>query len=103
MKATRDAFIRDLLDRRGWKTYDSQANFIFVDIGRPAREFRDGCAKQYVSVGRDFPPFENTHCRISIGTMEEMRKAVDVFRDVLRPAAPVANGTKSGGGNRRDR
>jgi len=50
-----------------------------------------------VMVGRDFPPFEQTHCRISIGTMEEMQKAVTVFRDVLRPVAPVA-GTKSGGG-----
>ena len=31
-------------------------------------------------VGRDFPPFEKTHCRISIGTMDEMKKAVEVFR-----------------------
>ena len=56
---------------------DSQGNFLFVDIGRPAKEFRDACAKQGVMVGRDFPPFEKTHCRISIGTMEEMKKATD--------------------------
>ena len=36
-------------------------------------------------VGRDFPPFENTHARISLGTMEEMKKATAVFRSVLRP------------------
>ena len=47
--------------------------------------FRDACAKQGISVGRDFPPFEKTHARISIGTMEEMRRAVDVFRGVLKP------------------
>ena len=51
-----------------------------------------------VMVGRDFPPFENSHCRISIGTMDEMKKATDVFRDVLRPAVPAAGGGKSGGG-----
>ena len=49
-------------------------------------------------VGRDFPPFENTHCRISMGTMDEMKKAVDIFREVLRPMAPAAGGSKSGGG-----
>ena len=36
-----------------------------------------------VMVGRDFPPYEKTHCRISIGTMAEMQKAVDVFKKVL--------------------
>ena len=36
-----------------------------------------------VLVGRDFPPFEKTHCRISIGTQAEMQRAVDVFRKVL--------------------
>jgi histidinol-phosphate/aromatic aminotransferase/cobyric acid decarboxylase-like protein len=34
-------------------------------------------------VGRDFPPMEQTHSRISLGTMEEMEMAVRVFRDVL--------------------
>jgi histidinol-phosphate/aromatic aminotransferase/cobyric acid decarboxylase-like protein len=44
-----------------------------------------------VLVARDFPPFEKTHCRISIGTMEEMKKAVEVFGKVLgAPAATAA-------------
>ena len=49
-----------------------------------------------MQVGRDFPPFENSHCRISIGTMDEMKKAVEVFREVLRPTAPAPNAGKSG-------
>ena len=73
------------LDALGCKGTDSQGNFLFVDIKGPAKAFRDACAKQGVSVGRDFPPFEKTHARISIGTMEEMRKAVEVFRGVLKP------------------
>jgi histidinol-phosphate aminotransferase len=82
----------------GCKPTASEANFIFVDIGRPAAEFRAGCAKAGIAVGRDFPPFENSHARISIGTMEEMQKAVAVFRDVLRPAVPAGNGSGKSGG-----
>jgi len=68
-----------------------------VDIGQPARGFRDACAKQGVMVGRDFPPFENTHVRVSMGTMDEMRKATAVFKDVLRPTAPASGGSRGGG------
>jgi len=82
------AFTVRAFEQMGFKATDSQANFIFVDIKRPAKPFRDACAQQGVLVGRDFPPYEKTHCRISIGTMEEMQRAVDVFRKVLG-AAPT--------------
>ena len=72
----------------GYTPTDSQANFIFVDIKRPAKAFREACAKQNVLVGRDFPPYEKSHCRISISTMEDMHKAVKVFEGAL--AAPAA-------------
>jgi histidinol-phosphate aminotransferase len=84
------------LQEMGAKPADSQGNFIFVDIGRPAAEFRAACAKQGVMVGRDFPPFEKTHCRISIGTMDEMKKAVEVFRAALKPITTAAIGDKGG-------
>jgi histidinol-phosphate aminotransferase len=67
----------------GMKTTDSQANFIWVDLNRPAGEFREKCQQQGMLVGRPFPPLNKTHCRISIGTMEEMRRAVTVFRSAL--------------------
>ncbi|MEX2270465.1 MAG: histidinol-phosphate transaminase [Vicinamibacterales bacterium] len=73
------------LEDLGCKCTASEGNFLFADIHTPARTFRDGCAKQGVMVGRDFPPFEKTHARISIGTMDEMRRAVEVFRAVLKP------------------
>ncbi|MFL6280286.1 MAG: pyridoxal phosphate-dependent aminotransferase [Vicinamibacterales bacterium] len=78
------AFTIRALDELGCKAADSQGNFLFADVGRPAKQFREACAKQGVVVGRDFPPFEKTHVRISIGTMDEMQKAVAVFRTVLR-------------------
>ncbi len=74
----------------GFTGTDSQSNFIFVNIKRPAAPFRDACAAQGVLVGRDFPPFEKTHCRVSIGTMAEMQRAVGVFRKVLGAATTTS-------------
>jgi len=67
----------------GFDSPESQTNFIFVNIGRPAVVFRDACRAQGVAVGRDFPPMEKTYARISLGTMEDMQKAMVVFRQVL--------------------
>jgi histidinol-phosphate aminotransferase len=89
------AFTVKALQDMGAKPADSQGNFLFVDIGRPAKEFRDACAKSGVMVGRDFPPFEKTHCRISIGTMDEMKKATEVFRTALK--APTTTAGEKGG------
>jgi histidinol-phosphate/aromatic aminotransferase/cobyric acid decarboxylase-like protein len=43
-------------------------------------------------VGRDFPPLEKTWARISLGTMEEMQKATEVFRSVLKPSTTTSSG-----------
>lgn len=83
----RNQAVRDFTTKwftgRGMKPADSQANFMFVQLGRPAKEFRDACRKRGVAVARDFPPFEKTHCRLSFGTLDEMKHAVSVFGDVL--------------------
>jgi histidinol-phosphate aminotransferase len=85
------AFTMKWFADRGCTPTDSQTNFIFVDIGRPSGGFRDGCAREGVLVGRDFPPYEKTHARISIGTLAEMQRAVQVFERVLaRPAKAAA-------------
>ncbi len=73
----------DFFRGAGFTVMDSQTNFIFVDIGRTAKSFRDGCAEHNVRVGRDFPPMNETHARISIGTMDEMERAIPVFASVL--------------------
>ena len=88
-KDVRDFTMKWFADR-GMRPTDSQANFMFVNIGRPARAFRDACKAKGVLVARDFPPFEKTHCRISYGTMDEMKKAVAVFGEVLARKATAA-------------
>lgn len=76
------AFTLDYFRRGGYAPADSQANFIMVDIKRDVKAFRAECLKQGVSLGRPFPPL-NTHLRVTIGTMPEMRRAVDVIHRVL--------------------
>jgi histidinol-phosphate aminotransferase len=85
-------FTTDFFRNAGFKTSDSQANFVWVNLRRPAQEFQAACEKQGVLVGRQFPPFEKTHARISIGTMEEMQRAVGVFRNVLGLTTTTAGG-----------
>ena len=81
-KRVRDYTIGEF-KKMGYQVADSQTNFVFVNIGRPAAGFRDGCRELGVAVGRDFPPMEKTWARISLGRMEDMEKAVPVFKQVL--------------------
>ena len=57
-----------------------------VDIKRDAKEFKMACAAKKVAIGRKFPSLP-THARISVGTMPEMKKAVEVFKSVLASTA----------------
>ncbi len=77
------AFTTKFFSDLGLKTTASQANFLYVDLARPTAPFRDACKTAGVLVGRDFPPTGNTYCRISIGTMDEMQRAVAVFKKIL--------------------
>ena len=90
----RNTEVRDFTTKwfadRGMKATESHTNFMFVNVGRPIKAFREACAAKGIRVARDFPPFENTHCRISFGTMDEMKKAVAVFGEVLGKAAATA-------------
>jgi len=92
-KAVRDFTVKALADL-GYESADSQTNFIFTNIGKTmtAAAFRDACAAKGIMVGRDFPPLEKTWTRISLGTMEEMQKATEVFRSVLKPSTTTSSG-----------
>jgi len=83
-------FTVDYFKKSGFTATDSQANFIFVDIKRSAAAFRDACRTHGVLVGRDFPPYAKSHTRISIGTMDEMRTATEVFGKVLSSSSTAA-------------
>ncbi len=76
-------FVLEAFREMGYEAPDTHTNFVFVNPGMPAPRFRDACLERGVRVGRDFPPMEQTHSRISLGTAEEMEKSVAVFREVL--------------------
>ena len=90
IRATLETTVKTFKDA-GCRVSDSQANFIFADVKRPAKEFREACERMGVLIGRDFPPLTNW-ARISIGTADEMRVANDVFKKVL--AAPAATASR---------
>ena len=92
-KAVRDFTVKAFADM-GYKSTDAQGNFIFTDIGKTmtAAQFRDACLAKGVMVGRDFPPLEKQWARISLGTMEEMQKATEVFRSVLKTGSSTSAG-----------
>jgi histidinol-phosphate aminotransferase len=87
------AFTTRFFQDMGFKVMDSQANFLFVDIGRSAREFKEACARRGILVGREFPPLEKTHARVSIGTIDEMQRAGVVIAEVLGTHRPVPAGS----------
>ena len=73
---------RRFFETAGYKVFPSEANFMMVDVRRDALALRDACRALGVSIGRPFPPL--TSCaRISIGTVEEMRRACEVFQRAL--------------------
>jgi histidinol-phosphate aminotransferase len=79
----------------GYKVMDSQTNFVFVETGRSAKEFKEACAKRGLRVGREFPPLEKTHARVSIGTIDEMQRAGVVIAEVLGADRPARASTSS--------
>jgi histidinol-phosphate aminotransferase len=74
----------------GFTAFDSQANFIMVNIRRDARAFGAACLNRGIQIGRPFPPLDQ-YARISMGTPDEMTLAMRVCLDVLsQPPAPPA-------------
>ena len=76
------AFALRFFASAGFTVVPGETNFIMVDIRRDAGQFRAACRERSVIVGRPFPPLD-TCTRITIGTMDEMKSAVEVFRQVL--------------------
>ncbi len=75
-------YTRQVFTDLGFTVAPSQTNFVMAHIERDVKEFQSGCREQGVLLGRPFPPLTK-YARVSIGTLEEMREAADVFRRVL--------------------
>jgi histidinol-phosphate aminotransferase len=80
-------FTEQVFRDAGYRTTASEANFLMVDVQRDIRLFQRACQSRGVQIARPFPPLTNW-ARITVGTMAEMQRAVDVFRAAL--AEPVS-------------
>ena len=75
-------FTKGWFESAGYRVVPSQTNFMMVEIRRNPAEFRAACRRLNVWVGRPFPPLLK-HTRISIGTLDEMKHAVEIFGQIL--------------------
>ena len=70
------------LDKMGYKTIPSQANFIMFDCKRPVLPLIKAMKDRSVHVGRLFPPVPN-HMRVTIGKKSEMESFLNAFKQVM--------------------
>jgi histidinol-phosphate aminotransferase len=75
-------FTQRFFEKVGYTVIPSDANFMMVDIRQDSTKFQEACKSRGVLVGRPFPPL-TTHARISVGTMDEMQRATEIFKRVL--------------------
>ncbi len=79
------AFTVAALEKMGFATIPSQANFIMVDVKRPVVPLRATLKNQKVEVGRLFRAMPN-HLRVTIGTKEEMEVFLSALRGITAQA-----------------
>jgi histidinol-phosphate aminotransferase len=78
-------FVIGELDAMGYRHIPSQANFMMIDVKRPARPVIDALRERSVQVGRPFPTLPS-HMRVTIGKQDEMETFLSAFRQVMSVA-----------------
>jgi histidinol-phosphate aminotransferase len=81
------AITGEALDAAGRSRTETRGNFVFFDTGRPPGEFTSAMRHAGFLVGRPFPPY-TTWCRVSMGTVEQMRSFASALRAFYGVAAP---------------
>ncbi len=75
-------FTTSELEKMGYKSIPSQANFIMFDCKRPIVPIIKAMKDHNVHVGRLFPALPN-HMRLTIGKKSEMESFLAAFREVV--------------------
>jgi histidinol-phosphate aminotransferase len=76
------AFVTSALDKMGYETIPSQANFIMFNCKRPVVPQIQALKQRNVHVGRLFPALPN-YMRVTIGKKSEMEAFLSAFRQVV--------------------
>src|SRR4029453_10366864 len=85
LNAETRAFTISELEKMGFLTIPSQANFIMIEGKRPVVPLIATLKSRQVQVGRLFRPMPS-HLRVTIGTRSEMEAFLAAFREVPAPA-----------------
>jgi histidinol-phosphate aminotransferase len=80
-------FVLSELRRSGYRALPSEANFVMIDMQREVRPVIQAFRERGIFVGRVFPALPR-HLRVTIGTMEEMRRFVEGFAAVVGVRRP---------------
>jgi histidinol-phosphate aminotransferase len=75
-------FTTSELEKMGYKSIPSQANFIMFDCKKPVVPIIKAMKEKNVHVGRLFPALP-THMRLTIGKKSEMETFLSAFREVM--------------------
>ena len=70
------------LDQMGLEYIQSHTNFVFFKTGKPIEDIISDMKQENVLVGRPFPPMLDW-CRISTGTMDEMKLFTSALEKVM--------------------
>jgi histidinol-phosphate aminotransferase len=82
LNAQTKQFVSDEMKKLAFEHIPSQANFIMIDMKRPARPFIESLNELGVQVGRPFPALPN-HMRVTIGKQEEMERFLSAFKTAI--------------------
>ncbi|HWY52563.1 MAG TPA: aminotransferase class I/II-fold pyridoxal phosphate-dependent enzyme [Chthoniobacterales bacterium] len=82
MNSEAKSFTLSELDKMGYKSIPSQANFIMFDCKKPVVPIIKAMKDKNVGVGRLFPAYPN-HMRLTIGKKSEMESFVSAFKQVM--------------------
>ena len=75
-------FTTSELEKMGYKSIPSQANFIMFDCRRPVVPIIKAMKDRNIHVGRLFPALPN-HMRLTIGKKSEMESFLSAFREAI--------------------
>lgn len=82
VQEAREEFMIALDSMQGFRAYPSQANFIFLQYIR-VDELRQFLESRNIFI-RDYTHILPDHCRISIGTREQMRRVAESIREFIQ-------------------
>ncbi|MDJ1466256.1 histidinol-phosphate transaminase [Cytophagaceae bacterium DM2B3-1] len=76
------AFLYKVLKEQGYNYLPSATNFVFFPIKMDGKRFLEEMSKRGVSIRTEWQYAGQNWCRVSLGTMEQMKMFADAFKEI---------------------